>query len=136
MHRILLRSLAGSALLVFSLAACAQSAVEQVRSPVFSQDEYQLAHSMFDKVRIDLSRAETNASPSNGPGDSPRFDIARTQLGTLEQSWDQARFDSRQMSDTISAIEMVLRDNRLLGHDGDELSADVSRLLDFQITYY
>jgi hypothetical protein len=136
MHRILLRGFVVSALLLFSLAASALTPSQPIGRSYYSQDEIQLARSMFDKVRTDLSRAQTNAPPSNDLGDSARFDIARAQLRQLEQSWDQARFDSRQMSDTISAIQMVLRDNRLLGYDQDELSADVSRLLDFQTTYY
>lgn len=136
MRRLLLRSLAGSGLLLFSLAAIAQSPSQRVPTPYYSQDEVQLTHSLFDKVLSDLSVAQTDVSPSNDLGDNPRFDIARTQLTQLEQSWDQGHFDSRQMSDTISALQMVLRDNHLLGHDSDELSADLSRLLDFQTTYY
>jgi hypothetical protein len=140
MHRTLLHSLVGSGFFLFSLAAGAEAQSQPVRASYYSQDEIQLAHSIFDKVQTDLSSAQTNASHSNNlandPGNSPRFDIARAQLAHLEQSWDQGQFDSRQMSDAISALQMVLRDNHLLGHDQDLLSADLSRLLDFQTDYY
>jgi hypothetical protein len=140
MHCTLLRSLVGSGFFLFSLAASAQTLSQPVRTPYYSQDEIQVAHSIFDRAQSDLSRAQTNASQSkdlgNDPGDSPRYDIARTQLARLERSWDQGKFDSRQMSDTISALQMVLRDNHLLGSDRDLLGADVSRLLDFKMDYY
>src|ERR1700691_1237126 len=107
MHRTLLHSLVGSGFFLFSLAAgafslaaSAQTLSQPLRTPYYSQDEIQLAHSIFDRVQTDLSRAQTNASRSNDlandPGDIPRFDIAHAQLAHLEQSWDHGQFDSRQ----------------------------------------
>lgn len=49
MKRIFVHSLVGSSLLLFSLIASAQTTPEQFRNPFHSQDEYELAHSMFDK---------------------------------------------------------------------------------------
>jgi hypothetical protein len=135
MKRILLRGLAGSVLLLFSLAAGAQTIPEQTRNPFYSQDEYQNTHSMFDNIRNDLYRAQTNAYPSF-LGDTPRFDIAHNQLRTLESNWDKGVYDSHELDNTISAVQMVLNDNRLMGHDGDVLSADLSRLLEFRTEYY
>jgi hypothetical protein len=140
MHRTLLHSLAGSGLFLFSLAATAQTPSHRISTQFYSQDEIQIAHSILDKVQTDLSRAQTNASQSNDvvndPGDSPRFDVAHAQLAHLEQSWDRGQFDSGQMSATMAALQMVLRDNHLLGPDQDLLSADLSQLLDFQTTFY
>ncbi len=135
MKRILLRGLAGSGLLLFSLAASAETIPQQKQNPFYSQDEYQNTHSMFDKIRNDLYRAQTNAYPSF-LGDSPRFDIAHSQLRTLESNWDKGVYDSHELENTISAVQMVLNDNRLMGHDRDVLSADLSRLLEFRAEYY
>ena len=135
MKRILLRGLAGSGLLLFSLAASAETIPQQIQNPFYSQDEYQNTHSMFDKIRNDLYRAQTNAYPSF-LGDSPRFDIAHSQLRTLESNWDKGVYDSHELENTISAVQMVLNDNRLMGHDRDVLSADLSRLLEFRTEYY
>jgi len=65
----------GSSLLFFSLAAQARILPEQIPNPLYSQDQYQNAHSMFDTFRNDLYRAETDAYP-NYLGDRPRFGIA------------------------------------------------------------
>jgi len=120
------------ALAVWASVSCslaAQPAPAEVQSPFYSPDEYQLAHSMFDRIQTDLDQAQTNAY-------SLRLDMAQNELKTLEQNWDRAHFDSEQIANTISAIQMVLNDNRLAEHDRDVLGDDVSRLLDFQTDYY
>jgi hypothetical protein len=122
-------------IMLVGLAASAETTPQQMTNPYYSQDEYQIAHSMFDKVNADLNRAQTNAHPNN-LGDSPRFDIAHNELRALEQSWDKARFDSSQMANTIAALRMVENDNRLMPHDRDVIDADLSRLMDFQTEYY
>ncbi len=133
MNNLVFHGLAIWTFVLCSLAATAQALPQPVPAPVqnrfYSSDEYQLAHSMFDRIRNDLDRAQTNTY-------GPRFDSAHNALTALEQNWDRAHFDSRQMANTISAIQMVLNDNRLTPHDRDELSDDVSRLLDFQTDYY
>jgi hypothetical protein len=135
MKRILLRSLIGSGLFIFSgLAAIAQTTPERILHPFYSQDEYQNAHSMFDKIRTDLHQAQTDAYPD--VRDAPRFDITHNQLRTLEQNWDQGRYDSREFDNTLSAVRMVVNDNHLRPHDRDVLDSDLSRLLEFQTEYY
>jgi hypothetical protein len=127
MKNLVIHALAVCAFVSCSLAA--QPAPAEVRNPFYSADEYQLAHSMFDRIQNDLDQAQTNAY-------GPRFDSAHNALTVLEQNWDRAHFDSNQIANTISAIQMVLNDNRLMPHDHDALSDDVSRLLDFQTEYY
>ncbi len=134
MKRLIIHCLVASCLPLFSLAASAQT-LAPVPNSYYSQDEYQLAHSMFDRVRSDLDRAQTSVN-HNDVGDTSRFDIASMELGQLEHNWDQARFDSRQLEDTLSAIRMVLNDNRLAPYDQEALSSDLSRLLNFQTDYY
>ena len=133
--RHLLLSLFGPAWLALSLSAAGQTPPEQISNPYYSQDQYQNTHSMFDKIQADLSGAATNAYP-NYLGDNARFDIARTELRQLEQNWDHAQYDSRQFEQTTSAMQMVLNDNRLVLHDRDVLTADLSRLHEFQAEYY
>ncbi len=135
MRCILLRGVLGSSLLLFALAAAAQTTPQQIPNPLYSQDEYQNTHSMFDKIRNDLDRAQTGAFP-NYLGDSPRFDIAHNELRTLEQNWDKGKYDSREFENTTSAVQMVLNDNRLMPYDREILSADLSRLLEFRAEYY
>lgn len=135
MRRVLTGNLVGCGLLLFGAVASAQTAAQQIENPYYSQDQYQNTHSMFDKIRADLYAAQTNAYP-NYLGDRARFDIARSELQRLETNWDDARYDSGQMANTVAAIQMVLNDNRLMGHDKAALNADLSRLLDFRSEYY
>lgn len=129
------RSLLGSALLAWGLAAAAQATPEQIYNPYYSQDQYQNTHSMFDTIQADLNRAATNAYP-NYLGDNARFDVVRTELRQLEQSWDHGSYDSRQLDITTTVLQMVLKDNRLMLHDREVLTADLSRLREFRTEYY
>ncbi|HTA70356.1 MAG TPA: hypothetical protein VK776_18840 [Bryobacteraceae bacterium] len=130
MKHVLVRTLVGTSLLLFSLTANAQTTSEQMRSTFYSEDQYQLTHSMFDKITADLSRAQTD---TNSPA---RFDRANTQLRQLEQSWDKGQYISREMEGAISAIQTVLSVNHLMPRDRGALSADLSQLLDFRREYY
>jgi hypothetical protein len=121
--------------LLIVLPAAAQTVPEQTPSLYHSQDEYQLAHTMFAKTFIDLRQAEMNFYPDNA-GDNLRFGEASAKLRELEQNWDRGHFESLQMESAISAVQMVLQDNRLTSNDGDALYEDLSRLLDFQTEYY
>lgn len=134
MKLFFLQSLIASSLALYPWIA-AQAAEEQIANPYYSQDEYQNTHSMFDKIRADLDRAQTNDHPDL-LGDGARFDIARMQLGQLENQWDQADFNTTTFDNTYTALHMVLNDNRLTGHDRDVLSADESRLIEFRHEYY
>jgi hypothetical protein len=122
-------------LFLIAVAAAAQTVPEQSPSFYHSQDEYQLAHAMFAKTFIDLHQAQMTFYPGNA-GDSLRFGETSVKLRELEQGWDRGHFETRQMESAISAVQMVLQDNRLTSRDGDALYADLSRLLDFQTEYY
>ena len=134
MNAIFFRCLLAGCLALPALAVTPQIN-QQIVNPYYSTDEYQLTHSMFDRIRADLYRAQTYAYPNN-LGDVSRFDVARQQLGRLEQNWDQARYDTNEFERTMTALQMVVNDNRLTPHDRDELSADLSRLLEFRSEYY
>jgi hypothetical protein len=135
MKHVFLESLLASSLVLAPMAATAQVAGDQIENQFYSPDQYRNTHSMFDKIRSDLYEAQTNAYP-NYLGDNSRFEIAHNELNALEQNWDRGQYDSREFENTMTAVQMVLNDNRLMGHDRDVLSADVSRLLDFRAEYY
>jgi len=66
----------------------------------------------------------------------PDSALPTNELEALEQNWDKGKYDTREFDNTVSAVQMVLNDNRLIPHDGDVLSADLSRLLEFRAEYY
>ena len=131
MRRILFRSLVGSSLLLLSLTLGAQTIPEQIHNPFHSEDQYQLAHLMFDKLSADIHRVQTNDL-----ADNVIVGRAQAELSALEQNWDDGHYVSRQIEGTISAVQMVLRDNHLMPRDRNAFSDDLSRLLEFQIEYY
>jgi len=135
MSRLVLQTLCGSALLAWGVTVAAQTALEPAPNPYYSEDEYQNAHSMFDKIQADLSRAATNAYP-NPLGDAARIDVARTELGQLADGWDHGQYGSRRFDLTRTAIQMVLNDNKLTLHDQKVLGEDLIRLLEFGKEYY
>ncbi len=97
-------------------------------SPFYSAEEYQRAHSLFDKLRTDLQTAQ-DSTPAN------LIDQARADVNLLQNNWDNARYDSRQMYDTILVLETAT-DQSALHRDRSNLGDDVSRLLDLRQEYY
>lgn len=114
-------------LLLSTLHARAQSPRGSL-SPFYSADEYQRAHSLFDKLQADLDAAQASA-PTN------LLDPARAALHALRNNWDNAIYDSRQMSGTILVLETAA-DASPLERDRASLSDDISRLLDLKQEYY
>jgi hypothetical protein len=133
MKHVLIRTLVGSSLLLSSLTANAQTTSQQIRNPFHSQDQYELTHSMFDKLTGDLYQAQTDVYPLRN---TSLFVSTNNQLRQLEQSWDQGHYFSREMESTISAIQMILTNNHLMPRDRDPLSTDLSQLLNLKTEYY
>lgn len=97
-------------------------------SSFYSAEEFQRAHSLFDKLRTDLKTAQ-GSTPAN------LLDQARADLNALENNWDNAVYDSHQMSDTVLVLETAV-DQSPLHIDRANLGDDVSRLLDLRQEYY
>ena len=114
-------------LLLFTMRGNAQ--VPAVSGSTFySTDEYQRAHFLFNKLAVDLNAAQ-NSTPTEVIG------RARTDLNALENSWDRGVYDSRQMHETVLAVEAAV-DNTPRLRDRTDLGDDASRLLDLQREYY
>src|SRR5579862_8322314 len=102
-----------AAVLIFSVGASAAEATGYRR--YYSNDEYQLAHSMFHNIQSDLNHASAGS----------RSDLAQNKLQTLEQNWDRGRFDSQQMDAAIAALRAVAGDNALPPYRQDALARDL-----------
>ena len=97
-------------------------------SSFYSAEEFQRTHFLFDKLRTDLQTAQ-GSTPAN------LIDQARTAVNALQNNWDNAVYNSRQMYDTILVLETAVDGSPLHG-DRANLGDDVSRLLDLQREYY
>ena len=95
-------------------------------SPFYSADEYQRAHSIFEKLNADLNTAQANSSPN-------LISQARALVNSLENNWSRAVYDSRQIDDSIAILGRVADQSP---RDRTNISDDVSRLLDLRQQYY
>jgi hypothetical protein len=135
MKRILFPTLAGCGLILCALTANAEMPGQQLSSPLYSADEYQLAHSMFNRIAGDLTEAEKDAHHET-LSETTQFDIAQGELAALQQDWDHGKYNTQEIQRTIAAVQKVLNGNRLLGQDNNALNADVGQLIDFETVYY
>lgn len=98
------------------------------QSPFYSEQQYQLGHSLFDNISTDLRAAETSAPVA-------LIDSAQTQVQNLERNWINGVYNHRQIDDTILSLETIV--NRTASpSDRRNLGTDVSRLLDLRKEYY
>ena len=93
----------------------------------------QAVNALVDQVHNDLNRAYTVWHLRNG--DRDRLNNAEKQLREFAQKWDRHNFDKGELADAIGAIQHVLDNNRLEGHDRDAISDDVSRLRNMREAY-
>src|SRR5579863_1217973 len=117
-----------ASLLVICAALAQAQSLTTSGSPFYSADEYQRAHSLFDKLHSDLQDAKSSA---------PEALITRAddQLDALENNWDNAVYSSSQMIATITDLEAVVNHSTSF-IDRANLGGDVSRLLDLRQEYY
>jgi len=68
------------------------------------------------------------------PGGGDQFRLASTleELDELQGKLAARRYDEEELDDVISALQKVVRDNRLSGRDRDLLADDLGRLRDFR----
>ena len=87
----------------------------------------------FQRIREDLDRATSGASPYRG---DPR-NLARTkyQLNDLQAKMSQGVYDERELSDVMNSLQGVVDSNRLGPRDRDVLTEDLMRLDDFRVRH-
>ncbi|HMD48033.1 MAG TPA: hypothetical protein VKG79_03000 [Bryobacteraceae bacterium] len=98
------------------------------QSPFYSEQQYQLGHSVFESLLNHLQAAESSAPPS-------LVATARAQVQDLSKNWEKAIYRHRQIDDVIDSLETIT--NRTVSvREQANLGADVSRLLDLRREYY
>jgi hypothetical protein len=123
MKSLLVKSILGASLLLPSMAARAQYLGDQS----YSESR---ARTLFDRVRSDLDRAESNADPTRGEAD--RFDMAQQRLNAFQRSWQAGRYDYRDLDDVIAAVQRVVSTNHLAFRDERNLRDDLDRMRAFE----
>jgi len=135
MKHLLLRTVAGTGLVLFGLTASVQAqrprdddSYHRDRDDYYRGDQWRAR--MFEKVRDDLNHVQTTWFGSGG--DEYRLAKARQELDELQRAMADHRYDQRALDDVISAIQRVVSDNRLSGRDRDILNDDLSRLRQYR----
>ena len=116
-------------------SACAFSTGALAFGQFENRPEYapQSVNALVDQVHNDLNRAYTVWHLRNG--DRDRLNNAEKQLREFAQKWDNHHFDRGELDDAIGAIQHVLDNNRLEGHDRDAIGDDVNRLRNMREAY-
>jgi hypothetical protein len=135
MKHLLLRTVAGTSLMLFGLTASMQAqrprdddSYHRDRDDYFRGDQWRAR--MFDRVRDDLNHVQTTWF--SGGGDQYRLDRAKQELNELQTAMAEHRFNERALDDVVNAMQRVVSDNRLSDRDRSILNDDLARLRQFR----
>jgi hypothetical protein len=140
MKHVLLRTIAGTGLLLFGLSAGMAQDRDRDRDRDRDDSYYQSRESffhgehwrarLFERVRDDLDRVQANTFPIS----RDEFRIARTkqELTELQDKLAARRYDERQVDDVIGALQKVVDSNKLSARDRTMLADDIGRMRDYR----
>jgi len=85
---------------------------------------------LFERVRQDLYQVQSVTFARGGD----QYRISRTlqELDELQDKLARGRYDERELSEVIEAMQRVIQDNRLSRRDRDILADDLDRMRDFR----
>jgi hypothetical protein len=158
MRRFLMKTMAGSSLLLMALAAHAQDRDRYRDDDRYDRDDHGYRReepynrsydgedraygrrelygrgggSLIDRVQSDLRYADSDAYSRT---ERKRLDNARKQLWEFQRAWSTGRFDRHELDDSIAAIQKVVDHNALRDRSRSILWADLQRLRSFRAEY-
>jgi len=158
MRRFLVRTMAGSSLLLMALAAHAQDRDRYRDDDRYDRDDHGYRReepynrsydgedrasrgrelygrgggSLIDRVQSDLRYADSDAYSRS---ERKRIDSARKELYEFQRAWSTGRFDRHELDDSIAAIQKVVDHNALRDRSRSILWADLQRLRSFRAEY-
>ena len=133
---ILVNSVAGAGLLVFSLTAMAQDrdrdrdddSYHSDRDSRFRDDHWR--GRVFDRVREDVEHVRATTWPQGG--DDYRLDRTMQELNELQSKLANRVYDERELDDVITALGRVASYNRMSLRDRDIINDDLARLREYR----
>ena len=136
MGRLLLSSVAGAGLVLFSMTAAAQDrerdrdddSYRSERDARFNDQHWR--GRLFDDVRQDVQHVQSATWP--GGGDEYRLSATIDELNQLQAKLADHVYDESQLDQVIDALGRVASYNRMAPRDRDILSDDVSRLRSYR----
>jgi hypothetical protein len=134
MKSILLSSVAGAGLLLFSFTATAQDRPRDDDSYHSDRDAYfhdqQWRGHLFERVKEDVEHVREVTWP--GGGDTYRLDKTVGELNELQGKLASHVYDERQLDDVIETLGRVASFNRMAPRDRNILNDDISRLREYR----
>jgi hypothetical protein len=134
MKHLLIRTIAGTSLMLFGLSAGMQAqpprdddAYHRDRDDYYRGDRWRAR--MFDRVRDDVNHIQTTSF--SGIRDQYRLERVNQQLGDLQSQMADHRYNERVLDDVISTLQRVATDDHVSARDRDILTDDISRLRQF-----
>jgi hypothetical protein len=133
---ILLSSVAGAGLLVFSLTAVAQDRPDDdtyhsARDARFHDEHWR--GRLFDDVREDVQHVQNVTWP--GGGDKYRLSTTIDQLNVLQGKLASHVYDESDLDAVIGTLSRVEADNQMGPRDRDILTDDLSRMRDYRANH-
>ena len=135
MKHLLLRTVAGTGLMLFGVSASMQAqrprdddSYHRDRDDYYRGDQWRAR--MFDRIRDDLNHVQTTWF--SGGGDQYRIDKAKQELNELQTAMAEHRYNERALDDVVVAMQRVVSDNRLSDRDRSILNDDLARLRQFR----
>jgi hypothetical protein len=135
-RNILISSVAGAGLLIFSVVApiAAQDRDRDRDSYQSERESYfhdqQWRGHLFERVRQDVEHVRATTWPSGG--DDYRLDQTMEELNELQSKLANHVYDERELDEVITALGRVASYNRMAPRDRDMLTDDVSRMRDYR----
>jgi hypothetical protein len=126
MKHLLIKTLAGSGLLLMTLTASGQYYPRPDREQTQDEREAREPSRVFDRVRGDLDRAQGGALPFTA--DRTRVTIAREEVSECQRILRAGEYDRRQFDEAIVAVQRVAELNRLSDNNRDNLLDDIRDL--------
>jgi len=133
MKHLLIKTLAGSGLLLISLTASGQYYPRPDYRQVQDERDAQEAREhnrVFERVRSDLDRAHAGTLPLTA--DRSRVVKAREDVRECERILTAGDYDRRQFDEAIVSVQRVADLNRLSDHNRDNLLDDIRDLRQLQ----
>jgi hypothetical protein len=128
MKHLLMKSIAGSGLLLFGLTAYALPPRQDY--PTRYQDQDRRADQdhdrLFDRIRTDIDRAQAEAMPFTA--DHNRLVEAKVRVNDCQRMLSDGHYDRRTFDFTVTSVQRVIDLNRLSERNHDYLADDVQAL--------
>lgn len=136
MKHLLIKTLAGFAIMLLPLTASAQYPAPPQgsdREQAQERSEARENDRIFDRIRNDLDHAHTGLMPGVFNPERSRVALARKKAEDCRRAIDDGQYDRRLFDEAVDAVQKVIDLNRLSDKTRNFLVDDVTQLRTLQV---